>query len=157
MLKKFLFRLHDSSAADLKAVQPWNVYPSNVYGPFETDEEARTYVTKACPNNKEAKFLLFEGQILTSPPSPLEKPESEKRAPGDEKNWVKSEVDGKERWHCKECGAEILAAQVAHAIHDGPFPLSGSGECEYETVGYCPNCEKKPNYHGTPIRRPSRW
>jgi hypothetical protein len=52
---------------------------------------------------------------------------------------------------CKDCGANILGAQVAHSVWDGPFPCSGSGQVEYETVPYCPNCETKPGFHGSPI------
>jgi len=37
-------------------------------------------------------------------------------------------------------------------IWDGPFPMSGSGRCHYESVPYCPKCEEKPNIHGSPIR-----
>lgn len=54
---------------------------------------------------------------------------------------------------CNTCGSAIMATTVAHAIHDGPFPLSGSGRCEYEEVPYCPKCETKPSFHGRPIRR----
>lgn len=53
---------------------------------------------------------------------------------------------------CTKCGGIAEGAQIAHAIWDGPFPMSGSGKCDYETVPYCPNCEKKPDYHGKPIR-----
>ena len=56
-------------------------------------------------------------------------------------------------WVCKKCGSDIQATQVAHAIHDGPFPLSGSGKCEYEDVPYCPKCETKPSFHGAPVKR----
>lgn len=52
---------------------------------------------------------------------------------------------------CLDCDSEILAIEVAHPIHDGPFPMSGSGKCEYEQVPYCPTCEEKPNYNGSPI------
>ena len=55
-------------------------------------------------------------------------------------------------FECVECGSEILAAQVAHPVHDGPFPLSGSGRCENEQVPYRPKCEKEPNFHGSPIQ-----
>lgn len=55
----------------------------------------------------------------------------------------------KEGFECLDCGSEILATKVAHPIHDGPFPLSGSGKCEYEQVPYCPKCEKEPNSHGS--------
>lgn len=50
---------------------------------------------------------------------------------------------------CMSCDSEILASQVAHPIHDGPFPLSGSGRCEYEQVPYCPKCEEKSDFHGS--------
>lgn len=52
-------------------------------------------------------------------------------------------------FECLDCGSDILATQVAHPIHDGPFPMSGSGKCEYEPVPYCPKCEDKPNYDGS--------
>ncbi|MEX0933091.1 MAG: hypothetical protein WDZ77_03280 [Candidatus Pacearchaeota archaeon] len=54
-------------------------------------------------------------------------------------------------YSCVDCGVDVEGAKVAHPIHDGPFPLSGSGRCEYEVVPYCPNCEEKPRYHGSPI------
>lgn len=65
---------------------------------------------------------------------------------------VLSESSGKEGLGYKhQCGTEIQGARVAHPIHDGPFPLSGSGRCHYETVPFCPKCEKEPNFHGSPI------
>lgn len=54
---------------------------------------------------------------------------------------------------CKKCKGEIMAKTVAHPIWDGPGPCSGSGRCEYEQVPYCPNCDKEPSFHGTPIRK----
>lgn len=54
-------------------------------------------------------------------------------------------------YKCRDCGATIMAAQVAHPIWDGPFPMSGSGRCHYEEVPYCPKCEPEPNLHGSPI------
>lgn len=58
---------------------------------------------------------------------------------------------GIEDFNCFACGTEIIAAKVAHPIHDGPFPQSGSGKCFYEYVPCCPKCEGAPAYHGTPI------
>jgi len=54
-------------------------------------------------------------------------------------------------WACAECGAEIEGERVYHPIHDGPFPLSGSGKVYVEVVPWCPNCEQKPNERGKPI------
>ena len=62
--------------------------------------------------------------------------------------YVKQE-DG--TYKCRDCGETIMAARVAHPIWDGPFPMSGSGRCDYKEVPYCPKCEKKPDFHGTPI------
>lgn len=59
--------------------------------------------------------------------------------------------DGKDDYHCATCGSTIQAAKVAHPIHDGPFPLSGSGKCEYENVPYCPQCETQPSLRGSII------
>lgn len=129
-----------------------SVFYSSVHGPFESDIDVKAYLSKHWPNDKGARFILFEGAICGVPASRLEKPEDEKRAPGDENNWVRHSNGS---WYCKACGALIMSAQVAHPIHDGPFEGAGGGRCEYESVGYCPNCEKKPDFHGAPIRVPS--
>ena len=57
-------------------------------------------------------------------------------------------------YECTKCDGNISGATVAHSIHDGPFPLSGSGQCKYEQVPYCSNCENEPNYSGAPIDVP---
>lgn len=68
---------------------------------------------------------------------------------------VLSEGTGKEGVGFKhKCGEEIMGAKVAHPIWDGPFPRSGSGQCHYETVPYCPKCEMEPSFHGAPIDVP---
>ena len=68
---------------------------------------------------------------------------------------ITSENDeGKFFVECSECESKIISATVTHSIHDGPFPLSGSGQCKYEKVPYCSNCEEKPNYSGAPINIP---
>lgn len=59
---------------------------------------------------------------------------------------ARSEPDG---WVCKKTGADIMCTQVGRSLHDGPFPLSGSGKVL--TVGHlhCPACQpdwKAPNY-----------
>jgi hypothetical protein len=53
---------------------------------------------------------------------------------------------------CTVDGKVINAVKVGHPIWDGPFPMSGSGKCQYESVPYCPKHEKKPNYNGSPIQ-----
>lgn len=148
---KFFVTLH----SDKKLVTETSdrmFYP-HLHGPFETDMEARKAMAKLHPNDKEARFLLLDGIICSVPPSPLEKPEAEKRAPGNEANWTKREENGVTKWTCNTCQAVIMNARVAHPVHDGPFALSGGGECEYEDIGYCPNCERKPDFHGAPIKR----
>ncbi len=54
-------------------------------------------------------------------------------------------------WNCKACGSDILGAQVVHSIWEHPEMCAGSGSTETEIVPYCPKCETKPAYHGTPI------
>ena len=56
-----------------------------------------------------------------------------------------------EKYLCFGCDGNVMGANVHHSVHDGPFPLSGSGEVKSETVPYCPNCEEKPNPYGMPI------
>ena len=58
-----------------------------------------------------------------------------------------------DHFECKNCGATILVERVAHPIWDGPFACSGSGQCDYEMVPYFPQCDKKPSFHGSPIKR----
>ena len=52
---------------------------------------------------------------------------------------------------CSACGSEIQTTTVYHPIHDGPFPLSGSGRVQRQIVPYCPKCETKPSESGWPI------
>ena len=54
-------------------------------------------------------------------------------------------------YECVGCDGSIRAAIVAHSIHDGPFRGSGFGNVSYENVPYCPNCEERPSYSGSPI------
>lgn len=49
------------------------------------------------------------------------------------------------------CGTDVAPKQVSHPVHDGPFPLSGSGEVRVETVPFCPTCEEEPSPFGLPI------
>jgi hypothetical protein len=60
--------------------------------------------------------------------------------------------DGRTIWRCGKCGGDIFTATVAHPVWDGPFPCSGSGQCEYEQALYCSVCEKVPSFSGDPIR-----
>lgn len=59
---------------------------------------------------------------------------------------ISEDNNGRQSYQCNKCGSDIMSATVAHPIHDGPFPLSGSGECHYEQVPYCPKCEKEPSF-----------
>ena len=67
---------------------------------------------------------------------------------------IKTESEKEERiYECSQCGSEILDAKVAHPIWvwDGIFPLSGCSRNLYELVPYCPKCEEKPKFSGTPV------
>ncbi len=63
--------------------------------------------------------------------------------------YKKLENDG---YVCTLDGSAIQGESVAHPIWDGPFPMSGSGRCQYESVPYCPKHEEKPNNDGQPIK-----
>ncbi len=45
---------------------------------------------------------------------------------------------------CEKCGGVRLVETVYDSIHDGPFPLSGSGKTIARDVEYCPKCDPKP-------------
>ncbi len=51
------------------------------------------------------------------------------------------------------CGTKIMTATVRHPVHDGPLPLSGSGEVDIELVPYCPACEERPSEQGASVRQ----
>ena len=68
----------------------------------------------------------------------------------------KKDERGNVELKCNKCNSDIMSATVAHPIHDGPSPLSGSGRCHYEQVPYCPKCEEKPDYNGDFITVPFR-
>ena len=129
-------------------------HPGSVYGPFESDEQVQEAIGRKWPNDKQEKVLVFEGEIVSVKPSPLEKPESEKRAAGNMDNYVGPNLNG--GYTCKDCGAAVLSATVAHPIHN--IPGAGGGECRYTYVPYCPNCEVMPDFHGAPIlERAGLW
>lgn len=46
---------------------------------------------------------------------------------------------------CSKCKEEIDALIIKHSVHDGPFPLSGSGKVVDEVVPYCGKCEAVPD------------
>ena len=118
-----------------------------VYGPYDDDEAVEGALARLWPNDKEKQFLVFDGKIVNVTPSAKERPESEKRAPGNKDHYVR---DG-EGYKCKDCGGRVSRVQVAHPVHLRAMPGVGSGECRYERILYCPNCDKKPDLHGAPV------
>lgn len=73
--------------------------------------------------------------------------ELERKATEKEKNYKVVNGDFK----CKTCDSDILATTVIFSIHDGPFPMSGSGKTFKQHFPYCPKCESRPDIHGIPI------
>ncbi len=120
---------------------------SSIYGPYGDDKAVREAIARLWPDDNNERFLVFDGQIVDGKPSAKEKPDSEKRAPGNMDNYVK---DG-EAYKCKGCGGAILGRLVGHPVHLREMPDARLGECRYETALYCPNCEKEPDFHGAPV------
>jgi len=122
---------------------------SSVYGPYEDDRAVEEALARLWPNDKSKQFIVFDAQIFRVKPSARERPEHEKREPGDMANYVK---DG-DSYKCKDCGGAIFNAKVLHSIHLHHMPGAGPGQCQYESIfsPYCPNCEKQPNCHNAPI------
>ena len=146
-MAKFIFIASASFEGDAFRFPP-HMLSGTVYGPLDDDAAVEKAIQRLYPNNKSQKFLILEGEIVTVRPLPLEKPEHEKREPGDFNNYEK-QPDGKHK--CKTCGAQIMAAKVAHPVYLRAMPWSGSGECRYKDVPYCPHCEKKPGFYGDPV------
>lgn len=65
-----------------------------------------------------------------------------------EKNYYQE--DGE--WYCKKCHAIVMSINSIVSIHDGPFPLSGSGKTAEVGVPYCPECEEEPEPYRLPLR-----
>ena len=74
-----------------------------------------------------------------------------------EKDFAYKQSKGKGEYKCTNCKSEVKAVNRAHSIHDGPFPLSGGGQCEYEAIPYCPRDEQKPSAYGSAITVPFRF
>jgi len=91
---------------------------------------------------KVVQTLFGEKTVIT--PEEIKKQIDEK----DMSKYVKQE-DGD--YKCRDCNETILAVRIVRPIWNGPFSLSGSRRCSYETVLYCPKCDRKPNFHGSPI------
>lgn len=121
----------------------------SVYGPYEDLDQVNDELRTNWPNDKKEEFLIFEGQLSKVPPNPKEKPEAEKRKAGDTNNY---RVDSEGKYWCRTCDGPVMTVSIAHPIHDGPFPGSGSGQVDYSYEPYCPNCEHKPSPYGAPIR-----
>jgi hypothetical protein len=45
---------------------------------------------------------------------------------------------------CEKCDGIRLTKEVIDSIHDGPFPLSGSGRTRRRSAEYCPDCDPEP-------------
>jgi hypothetical protein len=123
-----------------------------VFGPFDSVGDVQIAINMQFPNEVKRRVMVFEGSFLNVQASPLEKPEAEKRAPGNMANYAKKAHDPLgfrtvTGYSCKTCGADILSATVAHPLHlkgtDGGF-----GECRYSYIPYCPNCDTEPSSHG---------
>ena len=140
-------RFPDGQQKVLSKEDPVYSHIGSVYGPYEDDKAVEEEIARHWPNDKTEQFLVFDGQVVNVKPSPKEKPESEKREPGHIKNYVKNG----EGYTCKDCGGAILGGKVEHPVHLREMPGAGSGECQYETIPYCPNCDKEPNFYGAPV------
>lgn len=147
MTQKFYFKVRYQSEDKMHQLYAY------AHGPFDDMDQVRKDIARSYPD-KGDRYLVTDGELIGPPVNPKELPEAQKRAPGNEANWVKVDDlvgSGAYKWVCKTCNANILGAKVAHPIHVGGTG-AGFGECKYEEVGYCPNCEQKPDFHGTPIQ-----
>jgi rubrerythrin len=120
---------------------------NQVYGPYESHDAIDDAIASLWPNNKRMQVLVFDGEIVNVRLSTKEGPEHEKRVAGDMRNYIKKG----ELYVCKDCNGAILGAVVAHPVHQHEIPGAGFGECQYETIAYCPNCEIRPNPNGSPV------
>lgn len=130
-------------------VDPYS-HMGSVYGPYEGELAVKQAMMRLWPNNKDTRFLVFDGDIINVPASALERPEADKRAPGDFGSYI--EVEG--GYECKDCGATIQSVAVAHSVHIKGFSGAGFGEVRNTQAPYCPNCERKPSSSGEPVYEP---
>ena len=122
-----------------------------VYGPYESNEEMQKAFARLGASDRDKKLaLVFDGHIMPIEQEAMGKPESEKSNPGNMDNYIADE-DNIDKFRCKKCHAVIMGAVVSHPIHLRSMPGAGSGQCQRETVPYCPNCETKPDPYGAPV------
>ena len=95
--------------------------------------------------SEKVKTPLGEETVLTPEELNIRIDERQKQ------DWInyKKQIDG--TFKCLECGSTILSATIAHPIWDGPFAMSGGGRVFNEEVSYCPKCDEKPSFHGSPV------
>lgn len=57
-------------------------------------------------------------------------------------------------WKCKKTNSDIQVTEIRRSLHDGPFPLSGSGRVIPVGHLHCPGCDPswKGPADGTPIK-----
>lgn len=67
---------------------------------------------------------------------------------GREENYYRR--DGE--WHCRKCHTIIASVNSIVSVHDGPFPLSGSGKTAEVGIPYCSECEEEPKPYRLPLR-----
>jgi hypothetical protein len=105
------------------------------FGPYEDDNQIKEAVVHLQIN----QFIVLE---VISAKSLLGEPE------GNMDNYIK---DGAV-YRCRDCGAVIMSALVAHSVYCGKDETDGVlHECHYEIAPYCPRCERKPDFHGAPV------
>ena len=58
----------------------------------------------------------------------------------------------KRQYICIKCGAKILSSDISHLIWNHYSESFDLEKCVPESIPYCPNCEKIPEYVGKSIR-----
>ncbi len=116
------------------------------------EDKKKNKAIQCCGKDLEFKIISINPNRPSYHPQIAECPECNAYFEKKDKNdFAYKSIDDGASFSCTKCGGNIQGVRVAHPIHDGLFFNSGSGECYYEIVPYCPSCEKKPNFHGDPV------
>lgn len=143
-LMKFFIPVYPSTLVD-DGPQRWGLGsdPEDIHGPFKDDKAVEEEIRQNWPKSQQNLFfMVFEGNILNIKPQG-EKPESEKREPGNMKNYQQKPTGNfTGALVCIDCGADILYGMVATS----KVKYEKSVAYQTKQVPYCPNCEKIPTF-----------
>lgn len=121
---KFFFQLGDPPN---NPTQPRTLFPTNLYGPFDSDRELSAAMFRARRSDVDQQFLIIEGRISGVAASPLDRPAAERREPGDFNNFVASG----DWYDCRDCQMPTLHSSIQDHSRGEDGPITWFPSCKF--------------------------